>query len=157
LFSLLQMSTRQCRPSNSLVPIRMKHLCKFLRRRSFRTHRPCRRLLLFRTPNRRLRSRLLRIAIQEQRMPAGPPTAKAVREAAFKYNGVANFCGFLAGLPADVSVFDPKLGITRTLVKGGHAIRENVAWFRKRKEARLKSNDRTVVSVEELGTRNSGN
>ena len=54
------------------VPIRMKHLCKFLRRRSFRTHRPCRRLLLFRTPNRRLRprSRLLRIAIYGQRMPA---------------------------------------------------------------------------------------
>jgi hypothetical protein len=86
-----------------------------------------------------------------------PPTLKAVREAAFKYNGVSDFCEFLAALPADVSVFDPKLGITRTLVKGGHAIRENVAWFRKRKEARLTSNDRTVVSVEELSTRNSGN
>jgi hypothetical protein len=64
-----------------------------------------------------------------------PPTAKAVREAAFKYNGVANFCGFLAALPADVSVFDPKLGKTRTLVKGGHVVRKNVAWLRKRKQA----------------------
>jgi hypothetical protein len=86
-----------------------------------------------------------------------PLTPKAVREAAFKYNGVSDFCEFLAALPANVSVFDPKLGITRTLVKGGHAIRENVTWLRKRKEARLKSNDRTVVSVEELGRRNSGN
>jgi len=62
-----------------------------------------------------------------------PPTAKAVREAAFRYNGVANFCGFLAALPADVSVFDPKLGTTRALVKGGHVVRKNVAWLRKRK------------------------
>jgi hypothetical protein len=60
-----------------------------------------------------------------------PPTAKAVREAAFKYNGVANFCGFLAALPADVSVFDPKLGRTRTLVKGDHVIGKNAAWLRK--------------------------
>jgi hypothetical protein len=60
-----------------------------------------------------------------------PLTPKAVREAAFKYNGVANFCGFLAALPADVSVFDPKLGRPRTLVKGGHVIRENAAWLRK--------------------------
>jgi hypothetical protein len=60
-----------------------------------------------------------------------PPTAKAVREAVFKYNGVANFCGFLAALPADVSVFDSKLGITCTLVKGGHVIRKNAAWLRK--------------------------
>ncbi|OLE11101.1 MAG: hypothetical protein DMF36_07930 [Verrucomicrobia bacterium] len=89
--------------------------------------------------------------------PRRPITAKAVREAAFKYNGVSDFCEFLAVLPADVSVFDPKLGITRTLVKGGHVIRENVAWFRKRKEARLKSNDRTVVSVEQLGTQSSAN
>ena len=64
-----------------------------------------------------------------------PLTAKTVREAAFKYNGVANFCGFLAALPADVSVFDPKLGKTRTLVKGGHVIRENAAWLRKHKQA----------------------
>ena len=63
-----------------------------------------------------------------------PLTAKAVREAAFKYNGVPNFCGFLAALPADVSVFDPKLGRTRTLVKGGRVIRENAAWLRKRKQ-----------------------
>ena len=65
-----------------------------------------------------------------------PPTAKAVREAAFKYNGVANFCGFLAALPADVSVFDPKLRRTRTLVKGGHVIGKNAAaWLRKYKQA----------------------
>jgi hypothetical protein len=64
-----------------------------------------------------------------------PFTAKTVREAAFKYNGVANFCGFLAALPADVSVFDPKLGKTRTLVKGGHVVRKNAAWLRKRKQA----------------------
>jgi hypothetical protein len=63
-----------------------------------------------------------------------PLTPKVVREAAFKYNGVANFCGFLAALPADVSVFDPKLGKTRTLVKGDHVIRENAAWFRKHKQ-----------------------
>ncbi len=36
-----------------------------------------------------------------------PVTAKAVREAAFKYNGVPDFCEFLAALPANVSVFDP--------------------------------------------------
>lgn len=63
------------------------------------------------------------------------PTAKAVREAAFKYNGVSNFCGFLAALPADVSVFDPKLGTTRTLVKGGHVVHKNVTWLRKHKQA----------------------
>jgi hypothetical protein len=64
-----------------------------------------------------------------------PLAAKTVREEAFKYNGVANFCGFLAALPADVSVFDPKLGKTRTLVKGGHVIRENAAWLSKHKQA----------------------
>jgi hypothetical protein len=64
-----------------------------------------------------------------------PLTAKAVREAAFKYNGVANFCGFLAALPANVSVFDPKLGRTRTLVKGGRVVRKNVVWLHKRKQA----------------------
>jgi hypothetical protein len=64
-----------------------------------------------------------------------PLTAKAVREAAFKFNGVSNFCGFLASLPADVSVFDPKLGTTRTLVKGGRVVRRNVAWLRKHKQA----------------------
>ena len=84
-----------------------------------------------------------------------PLTAKAVREAAFKYNGVPDFCEFLAALPADVSVFDPKLGRPRTLVKGGRVVRKNAAWLRKRKQARLKPNDRTLVSVEELGTRNS--
>lgn len=85
-----------------------------------------------------------------------PLTAKAVREVAFKYNGVPDFCGFLAALPANVSVFDPELGKTRTLIEGGRVVRKNVAWLRKRKEAHPKSNDRTVVSVEELGTRNSG-
>jgi hypothetical protein len=85
-----------------------------------------------------------------------PPTAKAVREAAFKYNGVPDFCEFLAALPANVSVFDPKLGRARTLVQGGRVVRKNAAWLRKRKQARLKPNDRTVVSVEELGMRNSG-
>src|SRR4029453_17151373 len=64
-----------------------------------------------------------------------PVTAKAVREAAFKYNGVANFCGFLAALPANVSVFDPKLGTTRVLVKGGHVVPKNVAWLRNRNQA----------------------
>ncbi len=63
---------------------------------------------------------------------ARPLTAKTVREAAFKYNGVPDFCGFLAALPADVSVFDPKLGRTRPLLKGGRVIRKNVAWLRKR-------------------------
>ena len=63
-----------------------------------------------------------------------PVTAKAVREAAFKYNGVANFCGFLAALPANVSVFDPKLGTTRVLVKGDHVVGNNVAWLRTRKQ-----------------------
>ena len=63
-----------------------------------------------------------------------PITAKAVRQAAFRYNGVANFCGFLAALPADVSVFDPKLGRLRAIVKGGHIIRKNVAWLRKPKQ-----------------------
>jgi hypothetical protein len=61
-------------------------------------------------------------------------TAKAVRQAAFKYNGVANFWAFLAALPADVGVFDPKLGTTRTLVKGGHVVRKNVAWLHKHKQ-----------------------
>ncbi len=85
-----------------------------------------------------------------------PLTAKAVREAAFKYNGVPDFCGFLAALPANVSVFDPKLGTTRTLVEGDQVVPKNVAWFRKRQQASPKSNDRTVVSVEELGRRNPG-
>jgi len=85
-----------------------------------------------------------------------PLTAKAVREAAFKYNGVPYFCEFLAALPANVSVFDPQLGRTRTLVQGGHVLRKNVTWLNKRQKTSPKSNDRAVVSVEELGTRNSG-
>jgi hypothetical protein len=92
-----------------------------------------------------------------QTINARPPlTAKAVREAAFKYNGVPDFCEFLAALPANVSVFDPNLGRTRTLVQGGHVMRKNAAWLQNRKQARLKGNDRTLVSVEELGARNSG-
>lgn len=73
---------------------------------------------------------------RDSRMAGGrrPLTPKAVREAAFRYNGVANFCGFLAALPANVSVFDPKLGRSRALVQGGHVVRKNVAWLRKRKE-----------------------
>jgi len=85
-----------------------------------------------------------------------PLTAKAVREAAFKYNGVTIFCEFLAALPANVSVFDPKLGRARALVKGGQVIRGNAAWLRTRKEAHPKGSDRALVSVEELGTRNPG-
>jgi hypothetical protein len=84
-----------------------------------------------------------------------PLTAKAVREVAFKYNGVPDFCGFLAALPADVSVFDPKLGRPLVLVKGGRVINKNVAWLRKDKKGAPKQS-RTVVSVEELGTPNSG-
>jgi hypothetical protein len=64
-----------------------------------------------------------------------PLTAKAVRKAAFKYNGVPNFCGFLAALPADVSVYDPKLGRQRELVKGGQVVRKNVSWLHKHKQA----------------------
>jgi hypothetical protein len=85
-----------------------------------------------------------------------PLTAKAVREVAFKYNGVPEFCGFLAALPANVSVFDPKLGRQRALVQGGRVVCKNVAWLRKRKEARPKPNDRTLVSVDELDARNPG-
>jgi hypothetical protein len=85
-----------------------------------------------------------------------PLTAKAVREAAFKYNGVPDFCEFLAALPANVSVFDPELGRTRTLVQGGRVMHKNAAWFGKHKQARLEPNDRVLVSVEELGARNSG-
>lgn len=88
--------------------------------------------------------------------PRRPLTPKAVREAAFKYNGVPEFCEFLAALPAKVSVFDPKLGRIRTVVEGSHVVRKNVTWLRKRQQSRSKPNDRTLVSVEELGTRNSG-
>jgi hypothetical protein len=80
-----------------------------------------------------------------------PLTPKAVREAAFKYNGVPDFCEFLAALPANVSVFDPKLGRIRTLVEGSHVIHKNVTWLRKSQPARPKPSDRTVVSVEQLG------
>ncbi|HEY7002012.1 MAG TPA: hypothetical protein VH330_09745 [Candidatus Udaeobacter sp.] len=84
-----------------------------------------------------------------------PLTTKAVRTAAFKYNGVSNFCAFLAALPANVSVFDPKSGTTRALVEGGRVVRKNVAWLRKDKKAARKQN-RTLVSVEELGGRRPG-
>ena|GEM_PF-1893552 len=85
-----------------------------------------------------------------------PLTAKAVREAAFKYNGVPDFWEFLAALPANVSVFDPQLGRTRTLVQGGRVLRKNATWLNKRQKTHAKPNDRAVVSVEELGTRDSG-
>jgi hypothetical protein len=62
-------------------------------------------------------------------------TPKAVRKAAFKYNGVANFCGFLTALPADVGVLDPKLGRTRAVVKGGRVIPKNLTWFCKHRQA----------------------
>ncbi|HEU0274080.1 MAG TPA: hypothetical protein VFQ83_06095 [Candidatus Udaeobacter sp.] len=62
-------------------------------------------------------------------------TPKAVREAAFKYNGVSHFWGFLAALPANVSVFDPQLGRTRAVVEGGHVVRKNAVWLRKHKQA----------------------
>ena len=73
----------------------------------------------------------------DSRTPAHrrPLTAKAVREAAFRYNGVSNFCGFLAALPANVSVYDPKLGRPRALVESGHVNRKNVVWLRKHKQA----------------------
>ena len=74
-----------------------------------------------------------------------PISAKTVREAAFKYNGVANFCGFLAALPANVSVFDPKLGRSRTLVQGSQVVRKNVAWLRNRKEAAHTIKDERVT------------
>jgi hypothetical protein len=60
---------------------------------------------------------------------------KAVRKAAFEYNGVANFFGFLTALPADVGVLDPKLGRTRELVKGGRVMPKNVTWLRKHRQA----------------------
>ena len=63
-----------------------------------------------------------------------------------------NFCEFLAALPAKVSVFDPNLGRIRTVVEGNHIVRKNVTWLRKRQQSRSKPNDRTLVSVEELGT-----
>ena len=85
-----------------------------------------------------------------------PVTAKAVREVAFEYNGVPKFCEFLAALPANVSVFDPKLGKTRAVVQGSRVIRKNVVWLHNRKQSRPKSNDRTLVSVEELATGNPG-
>jgi hypothetical protein len=76
-----------------------------------------------------------------------PLSAKAVREAAFKYNGVANFCGFLAALPANVSVFDPKLGKSRVVVQGGRIVSKNVTWLRKRKEAaHTNKTERVIVS-----------
>jgi len=85
-------------------------------------------------------------------------TPKAAREVAFKHNGVPYFCGFLAALPADVSVFDPKLGTTRPLVSGGHVVGKNVAWLRKsdKTHPNSKPTERTLVSVEELGGRTPG-
>jgi hypothetical protein len=87
-------------------------------------------------PYRESSGSLSRIPVRLSRNTCRPLTAKTVREAAFKCNGVANFCGFLAALPADVGVLDPKLGRTRALVKGGRVIPKNVAWLRKSKQAR---------------------
>jgi len=84
--------------------------------------------------------------------PPRPVSAKAVREAAFKCNGVPDFWEFLAALPANVSVFDPKLGTIRPVVQGTRVIRKNVAWLHQRQQARSDSNDRTVVSIEELAS-----
>ena len=83
------------------------------------------------------------LAVQDRDSRTGntrrPITAKAVREAAFKYNGVPDFCEFLAALPANVSVFDPKLGRIRTLVEGSRVIPKNVTWLRKRQQARTET------------------
>jgi hypothetical protein len=84
--------------------------------------------------------------------PSRPVSAKAVREAAFKYNGVPDFWEFLAALPANVSVFDPNIGRIRPVVQGTRVVRKNVAWLRKRQQAHPELTDRTVVSVEELGS-----
>jgi hypothetical protein len=75
-------------------------------------------------------------ASHDSRSPASrhPLTAKSVREAAFKYNGVSHFCGFLAALPANVSVYDPKLGQSRALVQAGQVVRKNVVWLHKHKD-----------------------
>jgi len=75
--------------------------------------------------------------VRDSRMADARPslTPKTVRKAAFKYNGVANFCGFLTALPADVGVLDPKLGRTRELVKGGRVMPKNVIWLRKHRQA----------------------
>ena len=61
-----------------------------------------------------------------------PLSAKTVREAAFKYNGVPNFFRFLAVLPADAGVLDRKLGTTRAVVKAGRVMPKNVAWLCRR-------------------------
>ena len=121
----------------------MKHRVKFPHRRLFWIRRPCRRLLLFPILNHLHLPLPLGITIHERQ----GLSAKSVREAAFRYNGVANFCGFLAALPANVSVFDPKLGRSRALVQGGQVIRKNVAWLRNRKEAaRTTKAERVIAS-----------
>ena len=84
-------------------------------------------------------------ASHESRAPAPrrPLTAKSVREAAFRYNGVSHFCGFLAALPANVSVYDPKLGRSRALVQAGQVVRKNVVWLHKHKEIQEHKQDST--------------
>jgi hypothetical protein len=72
-----------------------------------------------------------------------PLSAKTVREAAFKYNGVPKFFQFLAVLPANVSVLDPKLGTTRAVVKAGRVMPKSVAWLRKREQTRDTFTSRT--------------
>jgi hypothetical protein len=95
--------------------------------------------------------------------PRRPLTAKTVRKTAFKHNGVPSFCGFLAAFPADVGVFDSKLGRTRALVKGGRVIPKNVVWLRKHEQARStltkrnpRPKDRAFARFEKIGARNSG-
>ena len=92
-----------------------------------------------------------------------PLTARALREAAFKYNGVPKFFRFLAALPANVSVLDPKLGTTRAVVKAGRVMPKNVTWLRRhvqtrgtftKRNARLK--DRAFARFEKTGARNPG-
>ena len=72
-----------------------------------------------------------------------PVSAKSVREAAFRYNGVSHFCGFLAALPANVSVYDPELGRPRALVQAGHVVRKNVVWLHKHKDVQEHKQDST--------------
>lgn len=72
-----------------------------------------------------------------------PLSAKTVREAAFKYNGVPDFFRFLAALPANVSVLDPKLGTTRAVVKASRVMPKNVAWLRTHQQRGARSQSGT--------------
>lgn len=59
-------------------------------------------------------------------------TAKSVRLTAFRYNGVSKFCRFLASLPANVAVFEPKKRTPVPLVKSGHVVKENLVKVRRK-------------------------